>query len=96
MQHDDSNSDLILSILHSLFLLFEPLIVIHELLWGGDEVALKSEYFHFLTAYPTKLELSCLTTKFMGCLPLSGLCLLLADLHHFCLTQRFPKTPSAI
>ena len=34
-------------------------------------------------------QLSCLTTNFMDCLPL-------ADLHHFCLTKRFPNTPSAI
>ena len=31
----------------------------------------------------------------MGCLPLADLCPPLADLHHFCLTKRFPKTPSA-
>ena len=31
MQHEDSNSDFILSILQSLFLLFEPLIGIHVL-----------------------------------------------------------------
>ena len=41
MQHDDSNSDLIRSILQSLFLFFEPLIGIHELLLGSLEVALK-------------------------------------------------------
>ena len=39
--NDDSNSDLIHSILQSLFLLFEPLIGIYELLLGGVEVALK-------------------------------------------------------
>ena len=32
----------------------------------------------------------------MGYRPLVVLCLPLADLHHFCLTKRFPKTPSAI
>ena len=32
----------------------------------------------------------------MGCLPLADLCLSLAELHHFCLTKGFPKTPMAI
>ena len=32
----------------------------------------------------------------MGYHPLVVLCLPLADLHHFCLTKRFPKTHSAI
>ena len=40
--------------------------------------------------------LSCQTTNFMGCLPLADLCLSLADLHHFCLTKGFSKTPNAI
>ena len=33
--------------------------------------------------------LSCQTTNFMGCLPL-------ANLHHFCLTKGFSKTPNAV
>ena len=32
----------------------------------------------------------------MGYRPLVVLCLPLSDLHHFCLTKRFPKTHSAI
>ena len=41
-------------------------------------------------------SLSCKTTNFMGYRLLVVLCLPLADLHHFCLTKQFPKTPSAI
>ena len=36
------------------------------------------------------------TIKLMGYCPLVALCLPLADLHHFCLTKQFSKTPSAI
>ena len=40
--------------------------------------------------------LSCQTTNFMGYHPLVVLCLLLADLHNFRLTKRFPKIHRAI